>query len=92
MLVYFDRKGFIKKYYEPEPDSIELAEGSTLKDFCIKVNETAEGEAKHALWNSKAKRYRGPVMISIDGKSVKDLSYRLKDGQRITLAYYVIGG
>ena len=92
MEIYFERTGYIKKYYEQEPDYIVLDDGAALKDFCIRVNETAEGTAKHSLWNSEEKKFRGPVVASVDGKIVKDLNYKLEDGQRVRLLYSIVGG
>ena len=92
MKVYFDKTGFIKKYYEQQPDIIELPDGATLRDFCIRINETAEGKAGNAIWNSRDKKFRGPVVIFVDEKAVKDMQYELIDEQRIRLAYYIVGG
>jgi len=92
MKIYFERIGYIKKYYVQEPDCLILEDGATLKDFCIKVNETAEGTSRHSIWNSEEKKFRGPVVASVDGKIVKDLNYKLEDGQRVRLLYSIVGG
>lgn len=92
MKIYFYLEGLIKAYYKQESGIVELEEGATLEDFCIKINESAGDGVKHSIWDSRKKRFRGPVAVSVDGKVIKDLNYKLKDEQKIRLSYYIVGG
>jgi len=45
-----------------------------------------------AVWNHKKNRFRGPVIISSDGRLLKNDDEKLYDGQIIELKRFLIGG
>ena len=74
------------------PIPIDLADQATLKDVLVYVDQHLTDWFPEYLWNHKECRFRGPVVISIDGKITTDVRTRLKDGQEIQIVVAFVGG
>jgi len=84
--------GSMHKFLSRERIDLDLNENATLSDIYDALAEIAREETPSAIWNPAKKRFRGPVIVSTEGCTIKDENTRLHDGQEIEFKRFLIGG
>jgi hypothetical protein len=84
--------GIIKKYFPHAQFELNLKDQATLADLYNKIGESLGDKLPEAIWNHQKSRFRGPVLITSNGKLIRDDATRLQNGQKIQLRRYLVGG
>ena len=93
MIVTFNAAGYMKKYFPEEEYPIDIMKkDATLADFFNELGNTKGAELPKAAWNKEKSRFRAPIMISIDGKVIKEETHPLYEGQHIAISFIISGG
>ena len=79
--------------YFPGPDQgLGLPDGATLGDLLDRIDQDHGERLAGTVWNRRARRFRGPVVIKAGDRIVQDRAAPLRDGQVVSLIKAVVGG
>ena len=92
MHVYLKAIGMFTQYLGKEPIQVELEERATVRDLFGHIDRCLADRFPEYLWNPGKRRFRGPVVISIDKKVTADLAVQLEEGQEIQVIKAFVGG
>ena len=92
MRVYLKASGIMAQYLGTEPLPVELPEQAGLGDLMAYIGRHLAPQMPPYLWNSQSGAFRGPVVISIDQKIIKDPAAGLAEGQTIQIIKAFVGG
>ncbi len=92
MHVFLKATGMFTRYLGEAPIPVELGDQATLKDLLGHIDRRLADRFPDYLWNREERRFRGPVVISVDKKVTTDLAARLEDGQEIQVIIAIVGG
>jgi len=92
MHVLLKATGMFTRYLGKEPIQVELEDQATLRDLFGHIDRFLADRFPEYLWNPEKRRFRGPVVISIDNKVTTDHAVRLEEGQEIQVIKTVVGG
>ena len=92
MHVYLKAIGMFTQYLGKEPIQVELEDQATLRDLFGHIDRCLTDRFPEYLWNPEKRRFRGPVVISIDKKVTTDLAVQLEEGQEIQVIKAFVGG
>ncbi len=92
MRVFLKSVGTIARYLGTEAREVELPDDATLADFLDYFGRNLVSEVPAYLWNEKEGDFRGPVIITINGKVAQGRGTPIRDGQELLLFKPVVGG
>jgi molybdopterin converting factor small subunit len=78
--------------YFGERELLELPDGATLGDLLERIGAEHGERLAGSIWNRKEGRFRGPVVIMVGGRAVKDRATPLQDQAQVNLIKAVVGG
>ena len=84
--------GNLREYFGPGAHDLALAEGSTLQDLLLLWEQEWHGRIPASLWNRDEHRFRGPVVIRVGSRVVRDRSTALADGDDVRFYQALVGG
>ena len=84
--------GHLCEYVGRETRDLAIAEGSTLQDLLLLWEQEWQGRIPASLWNRDEHRFRGPVVIRIGKRVVRDRSTALADGDEVHFYQALVGG
>jgi hypothetical protein len=82
----------MKKYFKEGPVTIKMISGATLEDFFVYFHNHLSRSLPDFFWNTKKKRFRGPIIVMLDNKVVTDPKTPLEHGNSIKLFKALVGG
>ena len=91
MKVTLEFKGAMENYYPDKRVDVCLPEAACLADLfqCIGRLNPALPES---IWHYGENRFRGPVLITSDGRVLRDKNEKLYTGQWVRLRRILMGG
>jgi len=92
MKVILSINGYLNQFFEQSHYELALDEGATLADLLIAVDRRFGASLPKSIWSHEKKMFRGPISISVDSNKTSDPALPLKDGQRVSLSRFLIGG
>lgn len=92
MHVFVTIEGALKNYFLRERMDLELPEQATLRDLLLCLDKEVTPDIGQPYWNHEKKKFRGPVIIRVEGTVLWDETTHLKDGQHIVIKRFLIGG
>jgi sulfur carrier protein ThiS len=92
MRVFVKALGQMKRFLGEESREIELPEEATVRDFLGFLHENWREHFPDYLWDAKQRRFRGPVIIMVDRRVVRDPDTRLSERCEIELHKVLVGG
>lgn len=92
MLVTLRGIGHMREYLGDEPHAVDLPEGATLGDLLIRIEQDFKEQLTGSIWNWEGHRFRGPVVIVLGGRIVKDRTTPLQDQQEVCIHKALVGG
>jgi molybdopterin converting factor small subunit len=84
--------GHLREHFGNDAHDVTLAEGSTLQDLLLLWEEQWHERMPASLWNRDEHRFRGPVVIRVADRVVRDRSTALTDGANVHLYQALVGG
>lgn len=82
----------MERFFPEKEIRLVLKKEAVLSDLYQNMGRLYGPEISVAVWNHKKNRFRGPVIISSDGRLLKGEDENLYDGQIIELKRFLIGG
>jgi molybdopterin converting factor small subunit len=92
MRVTVKATGLMREYFGEATHEVELPEGATLGDLLSRIEVEFREGLTGSIWNWTEHRFRGPVVIVIDKRVVKDRATLLKDQQEVDFYKALVGG
>ena len=92
MIIHFKTQGYIAQWFQEEDCFVTLPQPSTLAHFFAAIDEKFGDRLPQSIWNAEKKRFRGPVIVSIDNTTVKDENFILLETQMVCISRFLIGG
>jgi molybdopterin converting factor small subunit len=89
--VTLQAQGTLEEVFGPAA-CCELADGATLGDLLDRIDAEHGERLAGTIWNRREKRFRGPVVIMLGRRAVKDRATPLRDRQVVSLFKAVVGG
>ena len=91
MKVTLEFNGVMENYYPDKQVDVSVPESATLADLfqCIGRLKPALPES---IWHYGENRFRGPVLITSDGRVLRDKNEKLYTGQLVRLRRVLMGG
>ncbi len=84
--------GDLRDYFGRDPEIIELPEGAVAQDLLNAIHARWGASLPAYLWNQQTHQFKGPVLLVVDKKAIRDLTFPLADGIEINLFRAVAGG
>jgi len=84
--------GTMERFFPEKKIRLVLKKEAVLSDLYQILGRLYGPKISVAVWNHKKNRFRGPVIISSDGRLLKSEHENLYDGQIIELKRFLIGG
>ncbi len=79
--------------YFPEPEfPVELPDGACLGDLLDRLDQRHGERLAGTVWNRKARRFRGPVVIKAGSRLLGNRDAPLQDALVVSLYKAVVGG
>lgn len=92
MQVILRSHGLLKKYFGQNAHRVELPESATVSDLFKYIERRWMDRMPHFLWNGKEHRFRGPVVVIVDGKAIRRRNTPLMHNQEVDLYKASVGG
>jgi molybdopterin converting factor small subunit len=92
MIVRLRAFGELERLFGGERPHLTLPDDATLGCLLDAIDERWGTRLDAAWWDRATRRFRGPVVILVDGSDVHDPATRLDDGQEVLLVPIVSGG
>jgi hypothetical protein len=90
--VQLQTSGIMRDYFPYAQFTLALKDEATLADLYKKIGESIGDKLPEAIWNREKSRFRGPVLLTSNGKLIREEATQLHDGQKIELRRYLVGG
>jgi len=84
--------GDLREYFGRDPQPIALPEGALVEDLLRFIGERWGPTLPGYMWEPQASRFRGPFLLVIGGKAVRDPRSPLEDGVEIRVMNSLAGG
>jgi molybdopterin converting factor small subunit len=84
--------GLMRDYLGEAPRQVELPEGATLGDLLDRIELDFKEQLTGSIWNWEEHRFRGPVVIVSDHRTIKDKATPLQDQQEVSFYKALVGG
>ena len=82
----------MRDYLGEEPHAVHLPEGATLGDLLVRIEQEFKEQLTGSIWNWEEHRFRGPVVIVLGHRIVKDRTTPLQDQQEVSFHKALVGG
>lgn len=82
----------MRDYFPCAQFTLTLKDQATLADLYKKIGESIGDKLPEAIWNREKSRFRGPVLLTSNGKLIREETTQLHDGQKIELRRFLVGG
>lgn len=92
MNVTLRAKGVMGRYLGTDPIEIVLPEKAALRDLFEYFHNRLSSRVPDFIWITEEKRFRGPVVVTIGGKVVRDMNSPLEAGMEIQIFKGFVGG
>ena len=92
MTIRLQAKGELRECFGGDVIEVPLAEGATLAGLLAEIGARWGNSLPAHLWDAQAVRFRGPVVIVLGTKPVRDPQTPLRDGQDISVHKVLVGG
>jgi molybdopterin converting factor small subunit len=73
-------------------EQIELPTGATLADLLHWIGEHWTERLPPSAWNRREHRFRGPVVVRVGARVVRDRTTVLADGEEVGIHQALVGG
>ena len=84
--------GDLRDYFGRTPTEIELPDGALAQSILAEIDTRWGANLPAYLWNRETCQFKGPVLLVIDKKAVKDLLTPLMDQTEILIMKAIAGG
>ncbi len=84
--------GNLRGIFGGDEQRLELAEGATLAALLVAIEDSLGDRLPASLWNRREHRFRGPVVLRVGGRIVRDRATVLADGEEIGIHQALVGG
>lgn len=92
MKVLFEGTGPLKEYLGDNAVEVEIPPDAIVADLYPLIDELWGSNLPAHIWNSAKQKFRGAVVVVINGTPVQDLNLRLNHGDRVQLVKALTGG
>jgi sulfur carrier protein ThiS len=82
----------LREYFGREPVGIELPEDATINSLLQVIAQRWGSQLPAYMWDSNRCGFRGPILLLVNQKVVRDHSTALCDGQEVTVMHALAGG
>jgi molybdopterin converting factor small subunit len=84
--------GDLRDYFGRTLTEIELPDGALAQSILAEIDTRWGANLPAYLWNRETCQFKGPVLLVIDKKAVRDLSTPLMDHTEILIMKAIAGG
>jgi sulfur carrier protein ThiS len=84
--------GDLRDYFGHEQQEIELDSGATIQDLLLVIDDYWGTVLPPYLWDTREKRFRGPVFFLINKEVVQDMQTPLQNGLEVLIMRALVGG
>lgn len=84
--------GDLRDYFGRDTEIIDLPEGAIAQDLLNAIHVRWGESLPTYFWNQDTHQFKGPVLMVVDKKAIRDLTFPLVDGMEINLFRAVAGG
>lgn len=92
MRVYLRAFGPLREYFGRQRATIELPDGASLGVLLLEIDARWGNVMPAHLWDTKNKRFQGPVVLMCNSRALKDPSVSLREDQEIQAFKVLVGG
>jgi len=92
MIVFLRVFGSLAQYLGGARVQVELPGGATLRDLMHLIDSRWGTQMPAQLWDSEAKRFRGPITVMIGGNDVHDEETPLSEQDEVFVLVPLAGG
>jgi len=92
MRIFLKAIGDLRDYFGHNTEIIELPEGAVAQDLLDAIHVRWGASLPAYLWCQQTHQFKGPVLMVVEKKAIRDLTIPLIEGMEIFLFRAVAGG
>ncbi len=92
MKILLEGTGPFKEYLGDNAVEVEMPNSAIVADLYPLIDELWGSILPAHIWNSAKQKFRGAVIVFLNGSIIQDLNQRLNDGDHIQLVKALTGG
>jgi len=92
MKILIEGTGPLKEYLGDKIQEVVMLPDATVADLYPEIDARWGSNLPPHIWNSEKKKFRGAVIVVINGTPVRDLNLGLNHGDHILLVKALTGG